>query len=239
VKDYFLKLGKRTTSILEKVGFQLCPNGQMGSNMLWCKSLTDWTKQYKVWINIPGENSNNISSIFFDYEIAFGEQKIEEAIEEVIFSNVKNNKLFFDFLGNDTLRNNSPLTFFKNFNIEEQGVNKDKFDIKTKALMPLIDGARLFSLSQNSKGVNNTYLRFKQLAISDPKNAEIYLNCADAFLILSKFRTLEGLKNDDSGQFINLKELSKVDKENLKNALAPMRELEELIKTKFQLTQFS
>jgi CBS domain-containing protein len=56
---------------------------------------------------------------------------------------------------------------------------------------------------------------------------------------LSKFRTLEGLKNDNSGQFINLQELSKVDKENLKNALAPMRELEELIKTKFQLTQFS
>jgi CBS domain-containing protein len=82
-------------------------------------------------------------------------------------------------------------------------------------------------------------LRFKQLAITDSKNAEIYLNCADAFSILSKFRTLEGLKNDNSGQFINLKELSKVDKENLKNAFTPMRELEELIKSKFQLTQFS
>jgi CBS domain-containing protein len=33
--------------------------------------------------------------------------------------------------------------------------------------------------------------------------------------------------------------LSKIDKEKLKNALAPMRELEELIKNKFQLTQFS
>ena len=239
VKDYFLKLGKRTTSILEKVGFQLCPNGQMASNMLWCKSLTDWTKQYKVWINTPGENSANISSIFFDFELAFGEPKIKEAIENVIYSTAKNNTLFFDYLGNDTLRNNSPFTFFKNFNVEEHGLNKDKFDIKTKALMPLIDGARLFCLSQNIKGVNNTYLRFKQLAISDVKNAEIYLNCADAFLILSKFRTLEGLKNDDTGQFITLKELSKVDKESFKNALAPMRELEELIKTKFQLTQFS
>ncbi len=239
VKDYFLKLGKRTTSILEKVGYPLCPNGQMGSNMLWCKSLTDWTKQYNVWINTPGENSNNISSIFFDLEIAFGEQKIEEAIENVIFNSIKNNTLFFDFLGNDALRNNSPLTFFKNFNIEEHGVNKDKFDIKTKALMPLIDGARLFILSYNIKGINNTYLRFKQLAMIDSKNAEIYLNCAEAYLILSKFRTLEGLKNDNSGQYINLQELSKVDRENLKNAFTPMRELEELIKSKFQLTQFS
>ncbi len=239
VKDYFLKLGKRTTAILEKVGYEFCPNGHMGSNMLWCKSLTDWTKQYNNWMNTPGENSNEISSIFFDFEIAFGEQKIEESIENVIFNNVKNNALFFDFLGNDALRKNAPLSFFKKFIVEEEGPNKDKFDIKTRALMPLIDGARLFSLSYNLKGVNNTFMRFKQLAIVDPRNAEIYLNCSEAFLTLSKIRTLEGLKNDNSGQFINLQELSKVDKENLKNALAPMRELEELIKNKFQLTQFS
>lgn len=239
VKDYFLKLGKKTTTTLEKVGYELCPNGHMGSNMLWCKSLTDWTKQYNSWMNTPGENSNDLSSIFFDYEIAFGEQRIEEAIGNIVFKNAQNNALFFDFLGNDALKKNSPLSFFKKFIVEEEGPNKDKFDIKTRALMPLIDGARLFILNYNVKGINNTYLRFKQLAITDAKNAEIYLNCAEAFLTLSKFRALEGLKNDNSGQFINLNELSKIDKEKLKNAFAPMKELEELIKSKFQLTQFS
>ncbi|MFV5689966.1 DUF294 nucleotidyltransferase-like domain-containing protein [Flavobacterium sp. ZT3R25] len=239
VKDYFLKLAKRTTGTLEKIGYEYCPNGHMGSNMLWCKSLTDWTKQYDSWMNTPGENSNDLSSIFFDYEITFGEQKIEDAIGNIVSKNAKNNTLFFDFLGNDALRKNAPLSFFKKFNVEEEGPNKDKFDLKTRALMPLIDGARLFTLHYDLRGINNTYQRFKQLAIIDSKHSEIYLNCADAFLTLSKFRTLEGLKNDDSGQFINLHELSKIDKEKLKNAFAPMRELEELIKSKFQLTQFS
>ncbi|WP_289659746.1 DUF294 nucleotidyltransferase-like domain-containing protein [Flavobacterium panacagri] len=239
VKDYFLRLAKRTTSILEKVGYEYCPNGHMGSNMLWCKSLSDWTKQYNSWMNTPGENSNDLSSIFFDYEIVFGEAKIEEAIENVIFKNAVNNTLFFDFLGNDALKRNSPLSFFKKFIIEEEGPHKGKFDIKTRALMPLIDGARLLILNANIKGIQNTYLRFKQLAITDSKNAEIYLSCAEAFLTLSKFRTVEGLKNDDSGQYINLREMSKTDKEKLKNALAPMKDLEELIKSKFQLTQFS
>ncbi|CAD0006557.1 MULTISPECIES: DUF294 nucleotidyltransferase-like domain-containing protein [Flavobacterium] len=239
VKDYFLRLAKRTTSLLEKVGYEFCPNGHMGSNMLWCKSLTDWIKQYNSWMNTPGENSNDLSSIFFDYEIVFGEPKIEEAVENIIFKNAINNPLFFDFLGNDALKKNAPLSFFKKFILEEEGPHKMKFDIKTKALMPLIDGARLLILSSNIKGIKNTYLRFKQLAISDSKNAEIYLSCAEAFLTLLKFRTIEGLKNDDSGQYINIKELSKTDKEKLKNALAPMRDLEELIKSKFQLTQFS
>jgi CBS domain-containing protein len=239
VKDYFLKLAKRTTAILEKVGYQFCLNGHMASNMLWCKSLSDWMKQYNNWMKTPGESSNDISSIFFDYEIAFGEGKIEDAISDLIFKNTKNNALFFDFLGNDALRKNPPLNFFKKFNLEEEGDNKGKFDIKNRAIMPLVDGARLFAISLNLRGINNTYSRFKQLALVDPKFSEIYLNCADAFLILSKFRTLEGLKNDSSGDFINIEELSKVEREKLKNALAPMRDLEELIKDKFQLTQFS
>lgn len=238
VKDYFLKLAKRTTAILEKVGYSYCLYNHMASNMFLCKSLTDWIKQYNSWIKTPGEKSNEISSIFFDYEMVFGEQKLEDTITEAIFSNSKNN-LFFDYLGNDALRKSAPLNFFKKFTVEEEGENKGKFDIKTKALMPLIDGARLFALSLKLRGINNTYLRFKQLAISDPKYSEIYLNCAEAFLTLSKFRTLEGLKNDSPGDFINLEELSKADKEKLKNALSPMRDLEELIKDRFQLTQFS
>jgi CBS domain-containing protein len=239
VKDYFLKLARKATATLEKVGYINCPNGHMASNMMWCKSLTDWSKQYENWMNTPGENTNEISSVFFDYEIAFGEQKIEDALTDVIFSNIKNKVLFLDYLGNDTIKKPTPLNFFKKFNIEEEGEHKGKFDIKTRALMPLIDGARLLILSNNIKGVNSTYLRFKQLAMIDPKFSEVYLNCADAYLVLSKFRTLEGLKNDNTGQYINLEELSKVDKEKLKNALAPMKELEELIKDKIQLTQFS
>lgn len=239
VKDYFIKLAKKTTATLEKVGYSFCPQSHMASNLQWCKSLSDWIKQYNSWMNTPGENSSDMSSIFFDYELIFGDEKLEEAIGNVVLQNAKNNSLFFDFLGNDVLKNNAPLTFFKKFITEEDSLNRNKFDIKTRALLPLIDGARLFALHYNLKGINNTYLRFKQLAIVDPKNEEIYLNCADAFITLSKFRTIEGLKNDNSGQYMPITDMSKLDKDKLKAALAPMKELEELIKGKFKLTQFS
>jgi CBS domain-containing protein len=238
-KDYFLKLAKKVVGILEKVGYPFCPYDHMASSMSWCKSATDWVKQYESWMNTPGEVSNKISSVFFDYEMAYGEQHLENTITETIFKTIKKNVLFFDYLGNDALKKPSPLNFFKKFNLEEDVINKGKFDIKTRALQPLIDGARLFVLSYEIKGINNTYLRYKQLAITDAVHSEIYLNCADAFVTLSKFRTLEGLKNDSDGQFINVEELSKLDKEKLKNALQPMKELEELIKDRFQLTQFS
>ncbi len=238
VKDYFLKLAKKTTMTLQQVGYGFCPNGHMASNMLWCKSLSDWVKQYTGWMSSPGAG-NDISSIFFDYEIAIGEPKIEEAITEAIFDGVVKKTSFFDYLGNDALRKPPPLTFFKKLYVEEEGEHKNKFDIKTRALMPLIDGARLLVLGQNIRGINNTYQRYKQLAMEEPRRAEVYLNCGEAFLVLSKFRTLEGLRYDNSGQYINVEELSKNDREKLKNALAPLKDLEELIKDKFRLTQFS
>ncbi|WP_264509783.1 DUF294 nucleotidyltransferase-like domain-containing protein [Flavobacterium sp. N1719] len=238
-KDYFIRLAKKTTGTLEKVGYKMCSQNHMASNMLWCKSLTDWVKQYNNWMNTPGEKSNEISSVFFDYEMAIGEQKLEDALTDVIFKNAKNNVLFFDYLGNDALRKPPALTFFKKFNVEEEGTFKGKFDIKNRGILPLVDAARLLVISNSIKGINSTYHRYKHLAIIDPKHAEIYVNCAEAFLELSKFRTLEGLKNDDDGQYIDLEEMSKVDKEKLKHALQPMRELEELIKDNYQLTQFS
>jgi CBS domain-containing protein len=190
-------------------------------------------------MNTPGENSDNISGIFFDYELVIGEPKIEEVISNLVIKNTQKNGLFFDYLGNDALRKPAPLSFFKKFNLEDEGIYKDKFDLKNRAIMPLVDAARLFTLSNHIKGINNTYLRFKQLAISNPANSEVFLACAEAFLVLNKIRTVEGLKNDNDGQYITIENLSKVDKEKLKNALNPMKELEDLIKDSFQLTQFS
>ncbi len=238
VKDYFLKLAAKAVATLEQVGYPRCPNGHMASNILYCKSLSEWEKQYTNWMNNPG-NDKEISSIFFDVEIAIGEQKLEEAITNAIFTNVQKQVSFFDYLGNDALRKPAPLSFFKKFNIEEEGPHKDHFDVKTRAIMPIVDSARLLTLSQNIRGINNTYMRFKQLAIAEPKYAEIYLNCAEAFLVLSKFSTQEGLRYDNSGQYLNMSDLSKNDRERLKNALAPMKDLEEVIKNKFRLTQFS
>lgn len=239
VKDYFLSLSKKVSNCLENAGYLICENGHYASNTIWCKPLIDWTKQYTNWINTPGENAKTMATIFFDYEIAFGVQEIEDKLTDLIFKNSKNNTLFFDYLGNEALKNPTPLSFFKKFNIEEEGLNKGKFDIKNKAIQPLVDAARLLVLSQNIKGINNTHARFKQLAIADKLNAEIYLNCAEAFLILVKFRALEGIKNDSDGQFIAIDELPKKEKEVLKNALNPFKDLEDLIKDKFKLTQFS
>lgn len=238
VKEYFIRLSKKVVAILEAVGYGLSAQNYMASNPDWCKSFTEWVDQFSVWMNFPGEKSNAMATLFFDYELAYGLFEIEEHLNDAVFKNLDNGKKFFAFLGAETLKKPAPLTFFKQFNVEEEGTHKDLFDIKNRAILPLVDAARVLILSHKIKGVNNTFLRFKQLAMIEPKYAEIYANAAEAFMNLSTIRTKEGLKNNSDGQYILIEELSKSDRERLKNALLPMKDLEEIIKNKFQLTYF-
>ncbi|MFD2602855.1 DUF294 nucleotidyltransferase-like domain-containing protein [Flavobacterium suzhouense] len=236
VKSYFLELAESVNEFLEKVGYEPSPKGLLASNSLWCKSLSGWIKQYNSWINTPAEKGVEVSTAFFDFDFIYGAPDIEDALMENIRNNMGHNKKFFGFLAADTLRNPPALGFFRQFLLEGDGDHKDKFDIKSRALEPLIDSARALALSHNLLEVTNTYHRFKQLAELEPKNAELYEECAEAFNTLMRFRTEEGLTNDSDGRYIDINELSKTDKGKLKNFIEPINEIQDIIKNRFSIT---
>jgi CBS domain-containing protein len=239
VKFYFVQLAKLVISNMELLGYKPCPHDHLASNIKWCKSLSDFTAIYSNCIKSPGENMSDFSGIFFDFEYIYGEIKIKDALEIAIHQNLTNNKIFFDYMGNQLLKSPPPLTFFKKFALEENGSHKDLFDLKQKGLQFYIDAARIFALSHNLKGVNNTYLRFKQMANVDPKNAEKYLDFAENYIKLQEFRTKEGILNDNDGAFIDTSKLAKIEKEELKKTLHDIDHITELIKDKYKLTRFS
>lgn len=239
VKQYFLELAEKVTKTLNKVGYIYCPAEMMASNPLWCKSLTDWQNLFKGWINTPGEKGILLCTIFFDYDFVFGDETLVDAISKTINEETNDNQLFFAYLGADALKNPPPLGFFRQFLVENDGEHKDTFDVKGRALMPLIDAARILSLSKGIKNVSNTLSRYTKLAEIEPQNASIYEACADAFSELLKFRTEEGFQNNSDGRYLNLNELSKMDKVKLKNDFQPITDVQEVIKNRFQLTYFT
>jgi CBS domain-containing protein len=236
VKTYFMELAERVTYTLNKMGYEYSRDGLVASNEHWCKSVSDWIKQYNTWINTPEEKSVGISTAFFDFDFIYGVPAIEDVLTESIARSSNRNKKFFAYLAADTLKNPPPLGFFRQFLVENDGEHKDSFDIKSRALEPLIDGARLLALSQNLLEVTNTYQRFKRLAELEPQNTELYDECAEAFNTLMRFRTEVGLVNNSNGRYLNLNELSKSDKLKLKNCFQPINDLQDLIKNRFSLT---
>ena len=67
---------------------------------------------------------------------------------------------------------------------------------------------------------------------------ELYNDCLIAFKNLLHFRTAQGLKHHDSGRFIDLKSLSKANRLELKNCFKAIKEIQELILVRFNLSQF-
>lgn len=236
VKEYFMEMAGNASGILNKIGYAYSPGKIMAGDSRWCKSVTDWVKQYDTWMNTPAERGVEISTVFFDIDFISSHPDMEDAITGRLLNNLKDNKKFFAYLAADALRNPPPLGFFRQFLVENDGEHKDSFDIKSRALEPLIDAARLLALNQNLIEVTGTYHRYKKLAELEPQNEELYTECADAFNTLMRFRTEEGLINSSDGRYLNLKELSKTDKVKLKNCFTPINNIQEMVKNRFSLT---
>ncbi|MCR8669334.1 DUF294 nucleotidyltransferase-like domain-containing protein [Aestuariibaculum sp. M13] len=237
-KSYFLDLAKYVNKSLNKIGFEYCEADMMARNPEWCLSLTEWKNQFTNWILNPDEKAILLSSIFFDFSPVYGDETLTSRLSDSIYETLEKTQLFFRFLGRDALKNPSPLGFFKQFLVEKNGDQKDLFNIKSRALMPLIDAARLLTLSNRIKGVNSTYERYEKLAELEPNNKELYESCSYAFKALSKFKTKQGLLHNNSGKFIEIGTLTKEEQLKLRRCFKPINEIQETLTLRFDLKNF-
>jgi len=235
-KAYFLQLSEKITIKLNTVGYEFCPADMMASNPKWCLSLAEWKQQFNTWITKPTEEAIMMCTIFFDYNFVYGDKELVHKLTKSIFKSVQSFEIFLNLLGKNALKNPSPLGFFRQFLVEHDGEHKDQFDLKSRALMPLIDAARLLTLSHNIKDKNNTIARFNKLVKIEPQNKDLYLSCADSFKILLHYRTEQGLKYNNSGRYIALNTLSKSDKLKLKGCFKSINDIQDLIKIRFSLS---
>nr|WP_297782485.1 DUF294 nucleotidyltransferase-like domain-containing protein [uncultured Allomuricauda sp.] len=234
-RGYFKKLGERISKMLNTIGFEYCPADMMASNRSWCQSLSEWKKVTSHWIHNPGPEEILLSSIFFDYNVVYGEKALADELSHSIFDQANHYPQFFTHLASGALQNPSPSGFFRDFLVEQDGEHKDFFDLKLRALMPIIDAARVLILSNSIKSINNTAERYEKLAELEPNNKELYLACSYASKALLKFRTRQGLLHNDSGRYIALDKLNKEEKIKLKRTFKTIKEIQSLIEVRFQV----
>ncbi|BFP42834.1 DUF294 nucleotidyltransferase-like domain-containing protein [Flavobacteriaceae bacterium GF1] len=234
---YFLELAKYITNGLNFIGYEFCPADMMASNPKWCNSLSGYQKMTSKWIMNPGPDEVLLSSIFFDYNRAHGDKELVSKLSRHIFDTVKKYPIFLSHLASSSLMNPSPSGFFRQFLVEQDGEHKDFFDLKQRALMPLVDAARVLILHHNVPDISNTWERYEKLAELEPNNKETFLACSYASKALLRFRTKQGLQNNDSGRYINLELLSKEEKMKLKRTFKTIKEIQELLNIRFMVSR--
>ncbi|MEM8510049.1 MAG: DUF294 nucleotidyltransferase-like domain-containing protein [Bacteroidota bacterium] len=236
-KAYFLELSRHITTGLHTIGYAYCPADMMASNPKWCQSLSGYKKMTAQWITSPGPDEVLLSNIFFDYNRTYGDKDLVAALSEYIFNTVKKYPIFLSHLAKSALMNPSPTGFFRQFLVEQDGAHKDFFDLKQRALMPLIDAARVLMLAHNIAGISNTWERFEKLAELEPNNLDIYKACSYASKALLRFRTKQGLQHNDTGRYISLEKLNKEEKMKLKRTFKTIKEIQELLNVRFMVSR--
>lgn len=232
-REYFLDWAGKVVLMLEEVGFEKDQAGIMASNSKWCLSPKEWETLFDKWVTQPEPEAILHATIFFDFRVSAGSKELGDELREFLNQRLKNADLFKVLLAKDALKTPAPLSFFRNLVLEKDGLYKDCFDLKLRALLPMVDCGRLLAMDHGLSDVN-TLKRFEQLAELDLTNKSLLEEAGEAFSYLLNFRFKAGFDNADSGRYINPGSLSKLQRQKLKKIFSIISDLQLLIKVRFK-----
>ncbi len=234
--EYFLKLAKYVCDGLNACGIRHCPGEVMAMNPKWCLRLRDWKKQFSRWIAEPDPKALMHVSIFYDMRALCGDNNMFDELQASIFKHLQGNSIFFACLLENTLSHSPPLGFFKTFVLERDGDHNSVLDLKHRGTIPIVDLARLYSLSEGIRTCN-TLDRLAALKKRKIIHSETADNLSDAHEFIANIR----LENQQQQLFagkaatnsLDPNSLSPLVRHQLKDAFAAVQESQQAIKIRF------
>jgi CBS domain-containing protein len=238
LKEVILKMAEQVNHFLMDCGFSQCPAGIMGHLPPMCRTEGEWNHQFEDWIYQPDQGALLHSTIFFDMRHLFGNPELVPRMKSNILNHIRKQPSFLNYLAKNATQNPPPLSFFNQFMVESSGEHKNEFDIKKRAIMPMADAARLFSLEHSFYDSVATIDRFKYVLAHETRHQEIFGDAVHGFEFLLKMRARSGFHHGDDGRFVDIGSFDNIDKKILKEIFHIIRELQKIIHVRFQLDLF-
>lgn len=221
---------------LASCGFIYCPGDIMATNPKWRQPAKVWQKYFDGWVDTPTPQALLNSSVFFDLDTICGDSSLLESVRTNMLKKTTRSTLFIAHLSKNALGLRPPLGFFRDFVLKQNGEHKDTLDLKHNGIAPIVDLARIYALSQGISAVN-TIERIKQAAGTAAISTSSAENLIDAYEFLGILRVkhqanrlVQGLEPDN---YLSPKELSKLEREHLKDAFKVIKTLQDSRQTSF------
>ncbi|HDI60375.1 MAG TPA: CBS domain-containing protein [Desulfobacteraceae bacterium] len=188
-RDYFQRLGQVVVADLESCGFALCPGKVMANQPDWCRSLSRWTAAVAEWVGSPTPEHVRRLTILLDCRPVWGNQALAGALWEQIFQAFQQSLGASHVLSNDDRQFSAPLSLLGSIVTEKSGPHKDQINLKTRALVHIINALRLMAVNH---GISepSTLGRLRQLAAAGvlSKDDAAYYQAAFETLLLLRIR---------------------------------------------------
>jgi len=207
VGNYFQELASRVAGGIRLCGFLESVQGVLAHHAGWCLPISRMKERFTHFIEEP------VASHVYSARDAFDFQSIEEGgcrlareLSLHIEATLAENDGFKRHMASDSLMNQPPRTIFRGYVVDKEGTRRDNLAIKSHALLPLVDVARVFALEVGSHRPTGTYERLREASGRFGEDTELgglLKEAAEAFLVAQFARISQGLKTGTDGAVIN------------------------------------
>lgn len=227
----------RFTEAMVEVGFPPCPGDIMVRNPAWSKPVTAWRTDLRKWVLEPGEQALMNVAIFYDAAPVVGRSDLLARTKAYLFDLLADNTAFFARFAKAIDMFETPISLFSNI-ITEKAEHKGELDIKKGGIFPIMHGVRALALEKGLEETN-TVQRIRRLQQHGLFDKELAQSIVDAYTYMNGLRLAARLEkmrlHQPLDNFIRVDEISKLERDLLRDSLLIVKRLKELIRHHFRL----
>lgn len=239
VDAYFQELARRTAAGVRQCGFLESSQHVLAHHPGWCLPLSRMKDRFTRFIEDPLASHVYSARDAFDFQaVSRAMQPLAGELDRHIEDLLQRDPAFIRHMASDSLMNQPPRTIFQGYVVDREGTRRDRLAIKSHALLPIVDAARVLALESGSHRPTSTYLRLVEAARKaeeEGQRAAHLREVAEAFLVAQFARVSQGLKTGTDGAFINPGDLDPETRTLLVTSFRTILELLEATAERFQL----
>lgn len=233
---YFAELTEFVCRGLDRAGQVLCPGDMMAMNPEWRKTVSEWEQTFHIWVTAPDPDALLHAQTFFDLRAVHGDVAMAERVHRSAVSMAAASHRLQAHLASLAARREPPLGFFRGLVVERSGAYTNTLNVKKGGTAGIVQMARLYSLSTGITTLG-TRSRLQSSAGGTGVSYRGAHDLLDAFEFLRSitFRhQASQLRQNQSPDYqIDPAQLSKMDREHLRDAFQIIRSMQNGLATKY------
>jgi len=238
LKLRLLEFARDVNNDLASCGFPLCTGNIMASNPDLCLTIDEWRERFGTWIREPHPEALLNATIFFDFRVLFGDEKLAYKLRHWLLSMTGGNPAFLKAMATNALDVSPPLGKIRDFVIDDDPKYPGTIDLKKFGARLFVDAARVLALRTGVEATS-TVQRLRQGGGRIGMPAEELAAMADGFHFIQLLRLRHQHLDTDHGapgdNRVKPDDLNELDRRILKEAFRQARKIQLRLKLDYQI----
>lgn len=239
--DWFTSYSEVFVERMVEIGFERCTGNIMPSNPTWRGSMSQWRKKLLAIVRYEYEDyGKNLMDLIVlsDARYVAGDRPLADELISHIRGLEQDYFQVLWGMAKAATEMKLALGFLKRFWTEGSGEHKGEFNLKLLAWAPLVMNIRIISINQGIP-TTSTVGRIELLQKEGSFSAGMAAGLIEAYHILTRYRILQQIKVikgiQKSSYYINPYQLPAEDREQMRQALLRIEDLQKVIHTNFHI----